>query len=161
MKRTKRWIGWMVMVPLVILLVPLPIWSDDDFDSDGLPGTIDATFSGSATLAGVDLNGDGLLGASHAQGAGLGTLGKFTWDSLSEPDPNFVPDTERCPLLLEVQFDAFSVVLRYKAGDLVYLRLEPGDEGYGCLDPVTFTNSAVADLTLVGGSVGTLAIELD
>jgi hypothetical protein len=140
----------------VILLVPLPIWADDDSDSDsdddGLPGTIEATFSGSATLAGVDLNGDELLGASHGQGAGLGTLGKFTWDSLSEPNPDFVFDTERCPLLLEVQFYAFTVVLRYNSGDLLYLRLEPGDEGFGCLDPVTYANSGVADLTVVGGT---------
>lgn len=156
MKRKQTWPGWLVVVSLLMLLVPLPVWADDDSDSDsdddGLPGTIDATFSGSATLAGVDLNGDGILGASHGQGVGRGTLGKFAWDSLSEPDPNFIPDTERCPSLLEVQFDAFSVVLRHNAGDLLYLRLEPGDEGYGCLDPVTFTNSGVADLTILGGT---------
>lgn len=155
MKRSERWLGWLAAASLVVLLVPLPIWADDDYDSDsddGLPGVIDAAFSVSVTLAGADLNGDGLLGASHAQGAGLGTLGKFTLDSLSEPDPNFVFDTERCPSLLEVQFDAFSAILRYNAGDLLYLRLEPGDEGYGCLDPVTFTNSGVAELTVVGGT---------
>lgn len=118
-----------------------------------LPNTLTAILSGSFTHAGVDLNGDTVAGAFHSQGSGVGTLGKLTWTSLSEVDPNFAVNTPRCPGLLDFTYDALAAVLSYKDGrDLLYLRLEPGDVAYGCVDPATFDNDASFDLTVVGGT---------
>ncbi len=135
--------------------------------SNGLPATVSATLSGSFTHAGIDINGDMNPGAFHSQGTGRGNLGRFTWSSLSEVDPNFGGNTPRCPGLLDFTTDAFAAVISYDSrGDLLYLRQEPGDVGYGCLNPATFDNDAVFDFTVVGGtgrfegSTGTAHVEI-
>lgn len=150
-----------VLVTTLCLLV-----STSASAGQGPPGSISATMSGSGVLAGIDLNGDGQAGAFHLQGSGSGTHGQFDWSSLSEANPNFAFNTPRCPGLLDANYDAMAVVIRHKQGDLLYLRLEPGDVSYGCVDPVTFANNAVSELSVVGGTdrffgaTGTALVEI-
>jgi hypothetical protein len=143
----KRLVVAAVLVTAFCLVAPSTVAG-----ASGLPNTLMAKLSGSFTHAGLDINGDTVPGAFHSQGVGRGTLGKLTWTSLSEVDPNFGVNTPRCPGLLDFTYDAFAAVISYKDGrDLLYLRLDPGDVGYGCLDPANFDNDAVFDLTVVGG----------
>jgi hypothetical protein len=119
----------------------------------GLPGTAVETFSGSFTTAGVDLNGDGVPTATHGSGTGQGNLGKFTFDTISEL--NAVPvgiDTANCPgLQIELQYDVFSEINNYK-GDLLFVRLDPGDMAYVCVSLESGEFTGVFDLSVVGGT---------
>lgn len=119
----------------------------------GLPGTAVETFSGSFTSAGVDLNGDLVPTATHGTGTGQGNLGKFTFETISELNPIPVGiDTANCPgSQIELEYDVFGEINNYK-GDLLFLRLDPGDVAFLCVSLVSGEFTGVFDVSVVGGT---------
>jgi len=94
---------------------------------------VSGEFSGSGTLAQLDLDGDGNATAGSNVSVGTGTLGPTHGWGVSELSPwdgtSFCSDTE-----LKQFFSASATVTRVESGDIYYTRFEDGSLCYNYTD---------------------------
>ena len=110
------------------------------------------THSGWFVATEIDINKDGRR-ADSGTSEGTGTFGKFTVNSQSETDPVPLGKVGSCAAdSLEFKYTAFTTVIRFQNGDLLFERLDPNKQSIVCFNSVNFNGTYIINKLILGGT---------
>jgi len=110
------------------------------------------TLSGWNVATEIDTNKDGAR-ADSGTTEGEGTFGKFTSSIQSETDPVPLGKLGSCAAdSLEFKYAAYTTVIRFQNGDLLFGRLDPKSPSTTCFNNVNFTGTYTINQVIQGGT---------